>query len=148
MSIFRSILDPILDTLRDEVMHKLYDESIKIIKEEERKQNLIWEKKLLTLHNDLKGWIENDIPIPNYIKKEYPFNIADYCVQANKPHWVKELLPAYYKQLKVIKKRDRTERFINGIFILIKIAIITICISFILLLLYSIIFGKPHFMGG
>lgn len=146
MNIFKIIFDPILDALRDKTVEMLYDESNKVIVKVNKDERLQWENKLLTLHSHLKGWIENDIEIPKYIKKEYPFNVADYCVKVNKAYLVKDLLPDYYKRLKIIEQRDRIDRTVNAIFKIIEYTIIGICISTILILLYSIMFGEPSFI--
>ncbi|MDL2141742.1 hypothetical protein QQY79_04360 [Flavobacterium tructae] len=146
MNIFKIILDPILGDLRDKTLEALYDESIRIMEKEQMEIDLQWEKKLLTLHGHLYYYIANNAEIPANIKKEYPFHVADYCVKANKEHLVKDLLADYYKRLKTIKRRNSIVYIVNGIFKVIEYAIIGVCIFAILLVLYSLVFGKPDFM--
>jgi hypothetical protein len=96
------------------------------------------------MRNDIKGWIENNIPIPKYLREKEPYFVADVCLNANRADLIPDIYPQYLKQRKNYERAERIENWINGIGCLLNLIITLAFWAFIIYLIYSITTGK-HF---
>jgi hypothetical protein len=96
-----------------------------IAEDQQRRQVLESEQRRLyvkSITDQIKGFVENDIPIPQSFKEKEPILVVETCVTMGRRDLVNDLLPMYRRYLenkKIIQKEKKKNQKEERVLILI-----------------------------